>query len=305
MKTIFLHIGTHKTGSTSIQRFLARADEELARQGILYPKTGRPDTDWSNKYGHHDLAWSVSGNRSIDGEQVWGDLRREIGEARGRRVVVSTEEFEGCTSEEIRRIVAHLDSLSIRVIVYLRSPMHYLRSQYKQVVKDGTYSDSFVQFVKELVPRCNYLALISRWEQFDEIESVDVRLFGKAKNNPGLEPSFAEAVGIDFEEVRSFAGSPVNTSPPDHLVRLVRWINAAAVLGEKSETWQALMRRARGNTLSQRWPGKWLAKATRPFLRGSLVTDRAVEMLREELQDAHECFLREYVDPEDRTYLSL
>ncbi len=58
MKTVYLHIGTHRTGSTSIQRFMANAEEALAEQGIIYPKTGRPDTDWTNQYGHHELAWS-------------------------------------------------------------------------------------------------------------------------------------------------------------------------------------------------------------------------------------------------------
>jgi hypothetical protein len=43
----------------------------------------------------------------------------------------------------------------------------------------------------------------------------------------------------------------------------------------------------------------------RPFLRGSLVTDQAVDVLREELKDVHDHFLSRYVDPYDRHYLSL
>jgi hypothetical protein len=42
-----------------------------------------------------------------------------------------------------------------------------------------------------------------------------------------------------------------------------------------------------------------------PFLRSSLVTSQAVEVLREELEDAHRHFLNKYVDPDDRHYLSL
>lgn len=305
MKTVYLHIGTHKTGSTSIQRFLAEAEDALAEQGILYPKAGRPDTDWSDQYGQHELYWSIVGKRGIEDEQAWNDLRREIDEHPGRRVVVSAEGFEACTSDEIQRIVAHLNPYPIHVIVYLRRPMQFLRSDYKQRVKMGTCSDSFVQFVEEMIPRCNYLDLVSRWEQFDAIESVDVRLFEKVKSGPGLEPSFAEAVGIDFEKVQSFAGSPVNTSPSDNLVRVARWINAVATLGGESEMWQAFLNRARGNVLDQRQPGTWLAGAMRPFLRDSLVTDRAVDTVRKELGDVHERFLRKYVDPEDWTFLTL
>lgn len=305
MSSVYLHIGTHKTGSTSIQRFLARADKELARQGVLYPKVGRPDTGWSNQYGQHELGWSVRGKRSIDDEQVWGDLKKKIDQYAGQRVVVSTEEFEGCTSEEIRRIVAHLDPHPVHVIVYLRTPVQYLRSRYKQRVRTGAYSDSFVQFVEEMIPRCNYLNLVSRWEQFDAIDSIEIRLFDKVKKEPGLEASFADVVGIDFEEIQSFVGSPINMSPSDNLVRVARWINAVATLGDESETWQALTSRARSNVLGRRWPGTWLTGAMRPFLRDSLVTDQAVDMVRRELGDVHERFLRKYVDPEDWTFLTL
>ena len=37
MKTIFLHVGTHKTGTTSIQHFLARNRYELQERGFSYP----------------------------------------------------------------------------------------------------------------------------------------------------------------------------------------------------------------------------------------------------------------------------
>ena len=156
MKAVYLHIGTHKTGSTSIQRFPARADDALAQQGILYPEAGRPDTDWSDQYGQHELYWSIVGKRGIDDEQVWNELRREIDEYGGRRVVVSAEGFEGCAPEDIRRVVSHLAPHPIHVVVYLWPPAHFLRSAYKQRVKMGTYSDSFVRFVKEMIPRCNY-----------------------------------------------------------------------------------------------------------------------------------------------------
>lgn len=305
MKVIYLHIGTHKTGSTSIQRFLAQAKDALSKQGILYPQAGRPDTEWSNQYGQHELARSISGEHDVDEEQVWTELRREINECNGQRVVLSTEEFEGRTSEEIQRIVSHLEPHPIRVVVYLRSPVHYLRSQYKQLVKTGKYSASFVRFVEDMGSRCNYLGLVSRWEQFDEVESVDIRLFDKVKNDPGIEPSFADAVGVDFEEVRSFVGSPVNTSPRTSLVRMARWINVLRVLWEENETWRTLTNRARRNVLSQRWPGTRLASLMEPFLRDSLVTDRAVDLVREEIGDVHERFLEEYVDPDDWSHLAL
>lgn len=80
---------------------------------------------------------------------------------------------------------------------------------------------------------CDYLGLVSRWEQSDGVESVNIRIFDKVKKNPGLEASFTDTVGIDFEKVRAFVDSPANTSPPDDRVQVVRWINAAETLGKE------------------------------------------------------------------------
>lgn len=305
MKTIYLHIGTHRTGTTSIQRFLARAEDALAEQGILYPEAGRPDTDWSDQYGQHRLWWSIEEKRGVEDRQVWGELRREIDDHSGRCIVISAEGFGKCTSEEVQEVISHLVPYPLRVIVYLRPPLDFLRSAYKQRVKMGTYRGSFLQFVREMIPRCNYLDLVSRWEQFDRVESVDIRLFDKVKSNPGLEASFADAMGIDFEGVRSFFGAPTNTSPPDHLVRVARRINAVSTLGDQSKAWRTLAHRARRNVLHQRWPGRWLSRLLEPFLHDSLGTNRAVDVVREEIEDVHERFLDEYVDPDDRVYLTL
>lgn len=305
MKPVYLHIGTHNTGTTSIQKFLAQADGILAEQGILYPETGRPDTTWSDQYGQHELYWSIVGKRGIGDETVWDEFHQEKNEHSGQSVVISTEGFWACTAEQIRRIISHLAPHPIHIVVYLRPPMQFLQSSYTQRVELSTYMGSFRQYVGEVAHHCNYLEMISRWEQFDAVASVDIRLFDKVKTDPGLEASFADAVGIDFEEVRSFAGHRANASPPDDLVQIARWINVLAALGDGSETWQALADRARSNLLDSRWPGTWLASIAQPFVRESLITDRSIDALRGNLGDTHERFLRKYVCSKDRAYLPL
>lgn len=187
MSPVYLHIGTNKTGSTSIQRFLAQADHALAEQWILYPKTGRPDTNWSNQYGQHKLYWSLVGKRDIEDETVWDELRREMNEYSGHCVVVSAEGFWKCTTKEIHRIISHLNPHPIHIVVYLRPPTQFLRSNYKQIIKMGTYNRYFHKYVKDTFSRCNYLKLVSRWSQFDTVLSFNIRLFNKEKIDPGIE----------------------------------------------------------------------------------------------------------------------
>lgn len=39
MKTFTLHIGTEKTGTTTLQSFLSKNRDALSKQGIIYPKS--------------------------------------------------------------------------------------------------------------------------------------------------------------------------------------------------------------------------------------------------------------------------
>jgi hypothetical protein len=51
--TVFIHAGTHKTGTTALQRFLGANERALLESGLHYPRQGR--VEW----GHHNLAWEL------------------------------------------------------------------------------------------------------------------------------------------------------------------------------------------------------------------------------------------------------
>src|SRR5262249_3476238 len=62
MRTCYLHIGTHKTGTTSIQVALDGARDALKRRGVLYPQAGRADDRAAP--GHHKLSHELYGGPS-------------------------------------------------------------------------------------------------------------------------------------------------------------------------------------------------------------------------------------------------
>jgi len=307
MKKIYLHIGTHRTGSSSIQYFLAQAQGGLAKQGILYPETGRPDTDWSNQYGHHLLHWSLIGKQEVDNDQLWLNLQMEIKRSEANRIVLSAEgfEWEGKDKEtQIQRVGEYLEPHPIHVILYLRPPLRFLESAYKKRVEMGNSWRPFSQFVEKMIPRCDYGTLVSRWENAECIQSLDIRLYEKVKLNPGLEADFSDAIGASFQELRSFVGDPVNTSPPDACVQVARWINLIGRAGSGS-TWRTLVHRARRNVLGGRTPGKYLVDLWAPFMRERIVTEQAASVLRRSLGEKHRQFLEEYLPEEDWEHLRL
>ena len=87
-KTLYLRVGTHKTGTTAIQAFVTTHSESFARTGLFVPRTGRID----EASGHHRRA----GTTILPGSSMpmpviapdsgpWRDCVRNSRQARRRR----------------------------------------------------------------------------------------------------------------------------------------------------------------------------------------------------------------------------
>ena len=53
-----LHVGTHKTGTTSIQKYCRKNEDVLKEESILYPNfdvIGKP-----KRYAHHEVAHALA-----------------------------------------------------------------------------------------------------------------------------------------------------------------------------------------------------------------------------------------------------
>jgi hypothetical protein len=151
MRKCFLHVGTHKTATTSVQHFLDSHPQELARSGYLYPQVGRPE---EARAGHHNIAWEISGDRRFrpncgDGEA----LIREIADT-DRNIIISSEGFE-CSvhhAEKFGQFIATIQKLGIRmsVIVYLRNQIDYAESLYCKLLQFG-FERPFSLFCDEIL----------------------------------------------------------------------------------------------------------------------------------------------------------
>jgi hypothetical protein len=133
-----VHIGTHKTATTSIQRLLHSHRQELTSSGWLYPRAGRPA---DAPAGHHNLAWEISGDRRF--RAGWGTAEALLGEIAGtdRSIIISSEDFECSThhAERFEKFITAIRLLGIRVslIAYLRNQIDYAESLYATLVMHG------------------------------------------------------------------------------------------------------------------------------------------------------------------------
>ena len=132
--TRLLHIGPHKTGTTSLQAALYAGRERMLEQGVRHlGKTRNPAS----------AVRAITGQPAPDSRETpppmryWRDLVAEFRRAREPRVVVSSEFFAWAKPDVIERIVSDLDRERLHVVVTLRPLARILPSQWQQNVQAG------------------------------------------------------------------------------------------------------------------------------------------------------------------------
>jgi hypothetical protein len=131
--TRLLHIGPHKTGTTSLQAALWTARESMTEQGVRLAGRSR------NPVG---AARAVVGQASSYSEKPppireWRQLVHDVERASEPRVVVSSEFFAHADEAAVRRIVMDLDPSRLHVVVTLRPLARIIPSMWQQNVQAG------------------------------------------------------------------------------------------------------------------------------------------------------------------------
>jgi hypothetical protein len=129
-----LHIGPHKTGTTSLQSAFHVGRRAVSKQGVHYAGPNRQPMQ---------AAHAITGKPSpyADGKPPsrarWEDLVREVEGAREPRVVISSEGFADANEAGIRTVIADLGGDRVHVVVTLRPLASILPSQWQQYVQGG------------------------------------------------------------------------------------------------------------------------------------------------------------------------
>lgn len=213
MTDLVLHIGTEKTGSTSIQNALAVRRDQLAARGILYPRlTGTPN--------HTELALLGLGDSPADALQMqelartgqdhaayvataMQRLDAEIAASGADKVVLSNEHCHGRVSggSFVTRLRDHLAPrfASVQIIVYLRRQDRMAVSHHSTRLREGGLGQVLPPRAAE-VPYYNYARLLDMYAEGFGADAITVRLFepGRLTGGDVVHDFFATAgLGID------------------------------------------------------------------------------------------------------------
>jgi hypothetical protein len=180
MRNCFVHVGTHKTGTTAIQRLLSRSSSILADKGYLYPRAGRLEAH----PGHHNIAWEISGDRRYQVRNgTITDLLQEVSSST-RDVLLSSEDLECAlyASDRFADFVSRLQSNGFKVtfILYVRSQVGYLPRIYLTLIPFGLET-TYDRFLAEVLEGAEF-----RWQDWVfDFDYVD--LLGRLQAIPGVE----------------------------------------------------------------------------------------------------------------------
>jgi hypothetical protein len=149
MRTCFLHIGTHKTGTTSIQTALAQHAETLDKSGYIYPRTGRSESS----VAHHNIAFSLFERDRFQAK--FGDVDELLMEMRSssKNIIISSEEFVRVIHYNKAAFQQFVDNIAVFchktiIILYVRRQTDFLKSNYFERLKSG-FSLTFEDYVTQ------------------------------------------------------------------------------------------------------------------------------------------------------------
>jgi hypothetical protein len=179
-KTLFLHIGLQKTGTTSIQTFLTQNQSLLADHGFVYPdphkvRIGLDDIN----HGHLSMCltgyWRETGYQ-LNREEAWGELRDLYFETDGHLLI----SHEGLSTPQmlphlpfIRKM---LGDLNVKIVLYLRRQDIFVQSVYKERLKADETREFQQAFEQGDYPRLlQFYSILEHWQKCVGRNNVIVR----------------------------------------------------------------------------------------------------------------------------------
>jgi hypothetical protein len=257
-----LHIGTEKTGSTSVQAMLANNRKVLSTAGFFFPESlcqtkekddgnhchiaamamrdDAFDSDLRGQWGITDFE-SLEKYRVIQAQLFDKDIIENSGDC--TRLLLSNEHCHSrlLTISEVASVKALLEPYcdEFKIVVYLRPQFELALSQYGMMVLNGYYDIEALpplpypadyskrRYTNQLY--FDYEQLLNRWGAVFGYEALDPRLYnsgGSARKNPTVD--FLDILGLSEGELLYPGRENTNISGPaqEFLIKLYREFSA-------------------------------------------------------------------------------
>jgi hypothetical protein len=247
VKKIYLHIGTEKTGTTTLQYFLKKNELMLNELGFsFYCETNKPyyEETYTSR-GHFPLVAAIMNQcpdfvtekkfstRSIAFKQLKVDMQRK-----NKHAILSAEHFSSRLHSitEIKKLHDALNFGEIKIICYIRPQDELALSSYSTYIKSGGRSLFNVESINKHSPFYNYSIMLKPWVKIFGAKNILLKKFEKSKmRHQDICHDFLGTIGIDVYDKFLFP-EPMNLSLDASQLELLRIMNLyLPAFGEKTE----------------------------------------------------------------------
>ena len=192
MKTLYLHVGPHKTGTTFIQKSMLDNAAEIFRSNLVYPKR------FLRIFGHHDFRDALA-SKAIH--------RRDLDFFKGaeQNFLLSSEDFISLTAEHFGYLRDAFPDMRFIVLYAWRRAGFRLYSIWQETVKHGGTS-TFFDYYHEHLARPGHSMMLSpdlKLGMFSQVfgkENVRVIDYDASTRNGSLLRDFLTAVDVPWTE---------------------------------------------------------------------------------------------------------
>ncbi|MDH6450133.1 MULTISPECIES: hypothetical protein [unclassified Streptomyces] len=202
--TRLLHIGPHKTGTTSVQGALFAAKDLLPEHGVVFPAHSRHPME---------AVLAACARPAMMGdtaptEKHWTRLLEQVRATGGKTSVISSEFFADTEDDDtIARIVGQLGGERVHVLVTLRPLVRIMPSQWQQYVQNGLrmgYEDWLTHMLRKAPyeqpnpsfwRRHRHDRLVERWVRAVGAQRVTVVVVDD-RDRGGLMRTFERLLGL-------------------------------------------------------------------------------------------------------------
>lgn len=192
MKTLYLHIGTPKTGTSALQHFFANNRKILEGKGVYYPDLGFRFPDIGKHRNAHFLSYKKyleKKQRDYETEKAIRDEGiQKLEEAfQDHDTILLSDEHIWNEKEMIAQTLPALKShfaeqgVQIKVIVYLRRQDQVIQSFWAQKIKESS-AMSFEKYMEKEKYRFFRLDYAARIQEFADVlgkDNIIVRCYEK------------------------------------------------------------------------------------------------------------------------------
>ena len=228
MTNCIVHIGTHKTGTTTIQDFFSRNRDLLLEQGIDFPEIGR--TGKGAQAHRHFSTYMRDLPQEYPGDFADFEFQVRTWTPEAETVVLSSEDFYfGSRANRVGRLKNLMPTMS-RVVLILREPASHVLSMFREGAR-SRLADTLPMFLDTQTAHLinarkgfayyRYQQNIDTWAAAAPVEVLTYR------PDMDLLPEFFDACGlsVDFSGLHEVVSQNLGRSKSDVALAATQLLN--------------------------------------------------------------------------------